>query len=168
VSTMTKSRASLLACAALVTFALACAKDGPTTLQDSPLQGLTKVASNDSSTNAPTPPPSGPGAVHGFVLGQAEPGSGPDTLTNSPRVANTRVTAFPRVASNGVEPVVGPEAASVLTDANGAFTLPSLPGGEYVVTFAPPDASLYRGVYVTGTIHSRSGEYSWWIVLPKK
>jgi hypothetical protein len=178
----------LIVCAALAVFALACASDGPMTVDRSPLQGLTKVASNDSSsgtpegpTNSPTTPgtpsdtgggvptpPPGPGEAHGFVLGVAEPGSGSDTLATSPRIADVRVTAYPRLESSGPELKTGPAAASVLTDGKGEFKLPSLPGGQYIVTFNPPEGSKYAGVYVTGTIHSRSGDYAWWIVLPKK
>jgi hypothetical protein len=58
--------------------------------------------------------------------------------------------------------------ASTITGADGKFTLPTIAGGPYAVTFTPPNGSIYGGVWVTGTIHSASHEFPWWVVLWKK
>jgi hypothetical protein len=103
------------------------------------------------------------------VLGQSEPNAGNDSLETAPRVAGVRVTAYPYLgASTSGAPDLGPEAASVITGADGAFQLPELPGGEYAVTFEPPANSIYQGVWVHAISHSGSNEYPWWVVLPKK
>lgn len=178
---MIRSRRVTCAFAFVAGVALACAGDS-TSVDKSPLDGLTRVSSTDSGGTPPTnPPPSdtgttpspppnpGPGSFRGYVRGQAEPGTGPDTMATAPKVANVRVTAYPRLPSSSADSLgVGPAAASVLTDANGEFQLPTLPGGEYVVTFVPPESSIYRGVYATATAHSQSNTYPWWVVLPKK
>jgi len=132
----------------------------------SPLQGLAKVSSNDTGVTTSPPGPSTPGAIHGYVLGQGTP---PDTFTTAPRLANVRVTAYPRIRQTNDTLGVGPAAASVLTDANGVFQMPEIPGGEYVVTFNPqaPDDLAYRGAWTVTTIYSGSGDYPWWIYLPK-
>ena len=150
-------------------FAIACSDTGPR-VDTSPLAGLTRVQSNDSGTTAPPPGPATPGSFHGVVLGQAANIPGSDTLANAPRLANVRVTAYPRVQSRTDTLGVGPAAASVLTDQNGAFQVPELPGGEYVVTFNPqsPDDLKYTGAWSIATIHSRSNDYPWWIMLMKK
>jgi hypothetical protein len=77
------------------------------------------------------------------------------------------VTAYPRLSTEPI-PDVGPAAASVVTGADGKFQLPTLPGGEYVVTFNPPASSIYAGVWVTATAFDGSSEWPWWVVLPKK
>jgi hypothetical protein len=62
----------------------------------------------------------------------------------------------------------GAEAGSVVTSTTGEFTLPTLPAGEYVVTFIPPAGSPYNGVYVSGRLDSNRSKYPWWVVLSKK
>ena len=162
---------SVLLVALLTGVTVACSDDdNPTEPTASPLSGLAREDTRDSVGNPPPPPPVGtptPGSVHGTVLGPSEPGAGNDSLETAPRVVGATVTAYP-VESMGVEPDLGPAAASVVTDANGKFALPELPGGEYVVTFNPPANSPYGGVWVTTVIHSGSNEHPWWVVLWKK
>ena len=84
-------------------------------------------------------------------------------------LAGVRVTAYVRINptatdSNGV----GPQAASVLTDAAGIFQLPVLAGGEYIVTFSPPEGSKYRGGWSIGLADATSNASRWWIMLPEK
>lgn len=162
---------SLVLLATAVGFAVACSDDETTSPTSDPLAGLIQSEERDSIGNGPPPPPPSqePGYFRGRVLGQSdpEPGQNTDTLATAPRIANVRVTAYPRV-SNDPTPKVGPEAASVVTDAEGAFQFPLLPYGEYVVTFNPPENSEYRGVWVTTVVHNTSHEWPWWIVLPKK
>ena len=46
--------------------------------------------------------------------------------------------------------------------------LPTLPAGEYIVTFVPPANSPYHGGYVFGPLRENSSDYPWWVVLAKK
>ena len=157
-------------------FAFACAGEAPTASESSPKAGLrsAQVQDSASSTPAPTPPPSTPptpGYVHGTVRapgGSAPPGQ--DSLSASVKIPGAIVTAYPRVRSTLDTAGAGPMAAQVTTDANGQFTLPTLPGGEYIVTFNPPASlsAVYGGVWVTTTIHSGSSDFPWWITLWKK
>jgi hypothetical protein len=95
------------------------------------------------------------------------PGGSGDTLATKPRIANVTVTIYPRVGSD-LPPQPGPEAGSVVTGADGLFQLPTLPAGEYIVTFVPPQNSLYAGVYVFGPLNAHSKDYPWWVTLPLK
>lgn len=139
----------------------------------SPLDGLAYVVGEDSVGNVPPPPPPGPAApgyVHGTVLGPWE-GAGPpdDSLANAPRVAGVVVAAYRLPASGTVTPDnLGEIVASAVTAADGKFTLPTMAGGAYAVTFTPPAGSIYGGVWVTASIHATSHEFPWWVVLWKK
>jgi hypothetical protein len=139
----------------------------------SPLDGLSYVANGDSAGNTPPPPPPGPlepGYVHGTVLGPWEGAGSPgDTLANSPRVAGVVVAAYRLAESGTVTPDnLGEIVASTVTAADGKFTLPTIAGGSYAVTFTPPAGSIYGGVWVTASIHATSHEFPWWVVLWKK
>lgn len=139
----------------------------------SPLDGLAYAVSADSAGNTPPDPPPGPstpGYVVGTVLGPWDgSGSSNDSLANAPRIAGVTVAAY-RLADGGtVNPGnLGEVVASTITGADGRFTLPTVAGGSYAVTFTPPGASIYGGVWVTGTIHAESHLFPWWIVLWKK
>jgi hypothetical protein len=154
----------------------ACASDGPTAIDSSPKDGLRSSQAQDSAatTPAPTPAPASnptPGYVHGTVRAPgANAGPGQDTLSASIRIAGAIVTAYPRVRSTLDTAGAGPMAAQVIADANGQFQLPTLPGGEYIVTFNPPVAlsATYGGVWVTATIHENSHVFPWWVTLWKK
>ena len=63
---------------------------------------------------------------------------------------------------------VGTVVANIVTDANGDWQLPTMSGGEYVVTFVPPDGSKYRGVWAVAIAHSGSNQQAWFIMLPVK
>jgi hypothetical protein len=131
----------------------------------SPLTGLTGVATNDSSTGVTNP--GGPGYFRGTVVGPSPVGAGGDTLAAAPRIANVRVTIYTQKSYTGGSVDVGEEKGSVLTDAEGKFTLPTVPAGAYVVTFTPPAGSGYSGGYSTGNVHANSPNYPWWVVLRK-
>lgn len=150
--------ASLVACS-----------EGAAPIENGPLTGLAKSTVTDSGgSTMPTPPASPtPGYFRGVVR-SSEGAAGPDTLGTSVKIPNVRVAAYPRLASAPDDTRTGPLAASVVTDANGLFQLPELPGGEYVVTFTPPEGSKYLGVWVTATAHSQSHTYPWWVTLPLK
>jgi len=163
------SRWSLLGCAVIVCGIVACSDGGPAPVDDnSPLAGLARVSTNDSA-GAPAPANPTPGYFRGMVRGYS-PASGPDTLANAVKLPNVRVTAYPRIESRTDTLGTGPAAGSVLTDANGEFTMPTIPGGEYIVTFNPqaPEDTQYRGVFTVATVHATSHEYPWFIMLPKK
>lgn len=163
-------RVRVLSLLAAVTIVAACS-DSTTEPDPSPLAGLLARASADSAGNAAPPPPTGAptdGHFRGTVLGPSEPGAGNDSLATAPRVSGAVVTAFPILSGSGATAQLGDAAATTTTDANGRFTLPTLAGGEYVVTINPPAASIYGGVWVTATAHSGSDEHPWWIVLWKK
>lgn len=152
--------------ATVILVAAAACSDDTTGIEPSILRGLSQGESND--TVGTTPPPPGeatPGSFHGFVLG---PGTGPDTMATAPRLQGVVVTAYPLLGWSGQEPSVGDAAARMTTAANGEFQSPTIAGGEYVVTFVPPANSIYRGVYVTTTIHDGSDGGNWWVILPRK
>ena len=205
-----------LALAFVATAAIACADSSPTSVSkapsNSPFDGLTRVAINDTGVAVPleslppdsvplppdsvppdsvTPPPSDSippdsvtppdsvlpppppatlGYFHGTVMGQwqgTQGGTLADSMAAMPKLANIRVDVYPRLSARNPL-AVGPLAASVLTDANGYFQIPTLAGGDYVVTFVPPAGSLYQGVWVTATANTHSSDWSWWVVLSKK
>lgn len=134
---------------------------------DSPFAGLTNAAVADSVGNLPpsAPATATPGYFRGTVLGPSAPGAGNDSLATAPRVVGARIAAFPVVSGTVSNPVLGAEAAAATTDAAGRFTLPTLPGGEYVVTITPLESGPYGGVWVRATAHAGSHEHPWWIVL---
>lgn len=138
----------------------------------SPLAGLNESTARDSAGTTP-PPPVGtttPGDVTGTVLGPSEPGAGNDSLATAPRVAGAEITVYPVIDSNlpVYPPQVGPPIATTITGADGKFSLPGLPGGPVAVTVEPPSGSPYAGMWISTVIHSGSGEYPWWVVLPRK
>src|SRR4029079_10576674 len=172
---------------------LACSNDGTPVGADAPdhLKGLKQATPTDSTGNPVStsgtgvgnpspgidtangnpirPSDTTPGYVYGVVRA-SESVQGPETRTNSVRIANVRVAAFPVSdwTSTAPQPNTGPLAAEVFTNANGEFQLPELPAAHYVVTFTPPSGSKYLGVWVTGTINGRSKDYPWWVTLPTK
>lgn len=156
------SRSGALVITTIAVFFAACAGD-PIAPGGSVLQGLVAGESNDTSSTIPPPTNPTPGRFHGFVIGH---GTFPDTMATAPRLANVRVTIYPHLGWQGDVPTIGAEAGSVTTDANGAFQAPTLPGGDYVVTFVPPQGSVYGGTYVRTTVHAGSDEGNWWVILP--
>ncbi len=157
------SRVSAAPLALIATLAFACADPaGPAV---SPLSGLVRVSANDTTPNAPPPQPAAPGSFHGTVRGYSP---GPDTLNTAVRLPNVTVTAYPRVVSSTDTVGVGPLQAQVVTNAQGEFQLPTMPAGEYVVTFNPPSDSRYRGGWTIATASSTSNQGAWWIMLPAR
>jgi hypothetical protein len=152
--------------------ALCASCDSPTPAQpNEPLLGLAQASATDSAgrpvppggTTAPTP-----GHVRGVVRTSELTRPGTDTLVNSVRLGGVRVTALPVTDLSASPPKTAAAAADVITNANGEFTLPELPGGPYVVTFTPPTSSPYQGAWVMATISSSSADYPWWVTLFKK
>ena len=151
-----------LAVAALV----ACGGGGPTGTGGSPIAGFARVEQGDSTTATPqTAPPATSGFFRGTVYGYTP---GPDSLATAERLAGVRVTAYAGVPvpSGGTAP--GREVAAVTTGASGEFRLPDLPGGDYVVAFAPPASSPHRGVWTVARAWSGSGDGGWVILLGRQ
>ena len=155
--------ASLLFAAAIV----GCGSDTTTPATSSVVAGLSETPRGDT-VHSTSPVPAGPGYFWGHVLGPSQPGAGNDSLSTAPRIAGVVVTIYPRIAGTGTDVQTGPVAGSVTTGADGKFTLPTLPAGEYVVTFVPPANSGYMGAYAFGPLNANSYLYQWWVVLPKK
>lgn len=145
----------------------ACSSDG-TSPQPTPqpLKGLTRVAGNDTA-DAPSPGAT-PGSFHGTVLAPSEGATGSDTLATAPRIAGVRVTVYPRVPTASDSLALGDPVATMVTGSDGRFQSPQLAGGFYVVTFVPPAASPYDGVWASGYIDNRTHEWPWWVVLPRR
>ena len=154
--------------------ALACAGEPSTGIDKSPIAGLAQGQATDSAGGTVNSPPptstTSPGYVHGTVRAPT-PNAPPhtDTLANSVKIAGAVVTAY-RYAGSTDAASLGTAVAQVVTDADGKFTLPTVPGGDYLVTFNPPESlkSVYGGVWTIGPIHDKSHQYPWWITLWKK
>lgn len=147
---------------------LACNGDDSLRPAPNPLQGLNALDARDSTGTLVPPPPAGAataGYFRGTVLGPSAPGSGNDSLETAPRVVGARLTAYPIIQDGVAAGTIGAALAEIYTDADGRFTLPLLPGGEYVVTVTPPTGSPYGGVFVTATAHAESHVHPWWVVL---
>jgi hypothetical protein len=162
-------RKSSIASLATFAFLLAACSDGPAPnrIEDSPLAGLVASQTNDTSSATPPQPSTDPGYFRGTVMAPGSPGGSGDTLATKPRIANVTVTIYPRIGTD-FPPQPGDEAGSVVTGADGLFQLPTLPAGEYIVTFVPPANSQYAGVYAFGPLNSNSKDYPWWVTLPLK
>jgi hypothetical protein len=146
----------------------ACSTDSPVQPTGSPLAGLSKAEAGDTSNATHQPTGTGPGFFRGTVLGPSLPGAGNDSLNTAPRIAGVVVTIYQRKMDGADTVAVGDAKGSVTTGTDGKFTLPTLPAGEYVVTFVPPASSGYHGAYAFGPLRENSSEYPWWVVLAKK
>ena len=151
---------------ALVFTAAACSDDssGP---DSDPLAGLVAAERGDTAESPPNETPDGPGHFQGLVKGYT-PGV-IDTNSTIVPLADVRVTAYRNENTGvGTPPEAGDAVATTFSNASGAWALPTLPGGEYVVTFVPPASSDYRAGWTVGQAWSGSGAGQWQIHLPKK
>ena len=165
---MKPSFGRLAATLGIVAVVAACSTETAVQPEVSPLSGLNKSGSGDTSSAAHSPTGTGPGYFRGTVLGPSSPGGGNDTLNTAPRIPGVVVTIYARKAGTGDTVAVGEAKGSVTTGADGKFQLPTLPSGEYVVTFVPPSTSQYHGAYAFGPLRQNSSDYPWWVVLAKK
>ena len=161
-------RLTLLTIGSALAVLAACGADAIVGPDTSPLAGLNRTASNDSSVVTDSTNGSGPGFFRGTVMGPSVRGSGGDTLGTAPRIAGVVVTIYVKKPGVADTVAVGEAKGSVTTGADGQFTLPTLPAGEYVVTFVPPASSGYYGAYAFGPLREHSSQYPWWVVLAKK
>ena len=153
---------------AVVAIVAACGSDAVVQPNPSPLAGLNHSESGDTANVNHSPVGTGPGYFRGTVLGPSAPGAGNDSLNTAPRIAGVVVTIYERKLNGADTVAVGDAKGSVTTGADGKFTLPTLPAGEYVVTFVPPSNSGYYGAYAFGPLRENSSDFPWWIVLAKK
>lgn len=162
------TRALPLAVVLLIAAAGACADvSGPT--PPSPLAGLVQSSPQDSAGNPTTPPPGtlAPGYFRGTVRAPNAPGAVGDTLAAGTRIAGVLVRAYPVSANTTGGMQLGNPVGSTTTNAQGDFTFPTIPGGDYAITFTPPPGSGYVGVWVTAFVHGTSHEFPWWVTLPR-
>lgn len=134
----------------------------------SPLAGLNESTARDSSGAIPPTGTPQPGDLGGTVVGPSPVGAGGDTLAAAPRIAGVEVTVYQVLDDSGPVPEVGPPIANTITGVDGKFSFPGLPGGPIVVAFEPPSAGVYAGTWSSWVIHAGSGDYPWWVVLPRK
>lgn len=156
-------RYRVLAVVAALFLAAACGDDSTAPVSD-PLAGLVNAGRGDTAESPPNETPDGPGSFHGFVKGFT-PGV-PDTNSTIVPLPEVRVTAYRREGDD-TQPRAGAAVATTSSNASGAWTLPTLPGGEYIVTFVPSASSGYRAGWTIGTAWSQSGVEPWLIHLPK-
>lgn len=142
----------------------ACGGDGATGPDDGRLSGLSRVEQGDSIPTEPANAPATPGAFHGNVYGYVPGG---DTLATRVPLAGVRVTAYESARATDGSVAPGDQVAATVTDAAGAWALPTLPGGEYVVAFVPPAGSGYRGAWAIATAWAHSNDHGWFLMLPK-
>ena len=156
-----------LALIALLSFGVAACDDDANGPATDPLAGLVTAERGDTAEAPPNQTPDGPGHFQGFVKGYT-PGV-VDTNSTIVPLANVRVTAYRSEAQGtSAQPEAGDAVATAFSNANGAWTLPTLPGGEYIVTFVPPAGSNYHGGWTVGQAWSSSGDSPWQIFLSKK
>ena len=148
---------------AIALVAAGCSDREPAAPESDPLAGLAAATRGDSAPSQ-SPDSLGPGHFVGTLYGY-EPDR--DSAASAVRIEGARVTAYIREEAND-RVVAGDQVASVLTDAQGDFRLPTLPSDQYVVTFVPPAASPYRGGWTTAQAWQHSGDYPWYIMLPRK
>jgi hypothetical protein len=153
---------------AVATIATACSSDAVVQPTPSPLAGLNHSESGDTATVNHSPTGTGPGYFRGTVLGPSSPGAGNDSLNTAPKIAGVVVTIYERKTGGADTVAIGDAKGSATTGADGKFTLPTLPAGEYVVTFVPPANSGYYGAYALGPLRENSSDFPWWVVLAKK
>ena len=159
----------LITAVGLLVVALACADSTAPSGSEEILAGLVAATPEDSAGNTAPPMPGGAGSGYfrGVVRGPSTAGTGGDTLATSPRIAGVQVRAYRITAYGDDGPALGALVGQVTTDAQGAFTFPTIEGGEYAVTFRPPTGSGYQGIWVIGLIHPTSHEHPWWVTMPR-
>ena len=151
-----------------VAAAIACSDSKPVAPDGgaNPLRGLVGLQSPDTTIVGSSSPSQGDGFFRGTVRGYSE-ADFPDTLKSVKTLANVSVTAYPAELTDR-EPKLGPATASVLTNSEGQFTFPTLPGRLYVVTFVPPSGAAYESGWTQATANPQSGDRAWIIMLRAK
>ncbi len=161
-------RGAPLALVLLSALVVACSDQGSPITQPSAsaLAGLSLVSRNDSTPGS-SAALTGPGYFRGTVFAPATVHTGNDSLASSLRISGVTVTIYSNVSTTGGS-TIGAKQGSVVTDAAGYFMLPTLPAGQYIVTFVPPAGSIYQGSYAFGPLNSDSANWPWYVTLSKK
>src|SRR4051812_3423094 len=113
-------KTTLLFAALIAAAAAACGDNATTAPAGSPLAGLNRAGSNDTSVRTP-PTGTGSSYFHGTVMAQSAPGAGNDSLVTAPRVAGVVVTLYTRTTGPADEIAAGEKIASVTTGTDGLF-----------------------------------------------
>jgi hypothetical protein len=137
------------------------APDGGT----NPLKDRVQLQSPDTARggSVSAPPSLGDGYFRGVVRGYSQADL-PDTIKSAKSLANVAVTAYAAELTDG-EPKLGQAVASVTTSADGQFTLGILPGRLYAVTFVPAKGDPHESGWTLATVHPKSGDTPWTIML---
>ena len=165
---MSRSTGSRLFLAFITAATVACSSDPLTQPTGDRLTGFSVGQVADST---PSGAPLGTAAVQvgGTVKGV---GTGTDTMSTAPILANVEIRAFKHLGYSGNDVLIGEQIGALTTDANGWFGYLSLDPGKYVVTFTPPAGSAFRGIYVTyesrGSAPGNTVASLWSIYLPRK
>jgi hypothetical protein len=154
-------RLGLAVFAAIIT---ACSDGAPVETGSDLLRGLAATTRNDSSPQPDSVTTPTPGYFRGYLYGYE---AGADSMSAAVPLSGARVTAYERAEAAGAV-VPGRQVAEVISNAEGFFQLPTLAGGDYVVTFVPATASPYRGGWTIGHASEQSGEYPWTIMLMRR
>ena len=135
----------------------------------SALAGLAPGATNDNNPVTTLPATGTPGSFTGTVVGHIVLYNLRDTISLLPHIAGARLTAYMHTSPTATDTIgIGLAVASVVTDVDGHFQFPTIPGALYIVTVTPPPHSPYQGVWVAAIAHSRSGDFPWSVELPVK
>lgn len=120
-----------------------------------------------SVTNGPGVPATPAGFYLGYVVSGANPPDPNALISWMPTIlADVSVTAFRRQPTESDSMAIGPAVASVVSSADGAFRLPVLPPGPYVLVFVPPGSLGHREAIVLMMSDSETGSQAWWVALP--
>lgn len=154
-----------LALFAALVVAAACSDSPTSSADDRSLEGLVTLSLDDSVNGPPDDTvPDGPGHFKGVVRGWDPSVS--DTMASLVPLPNVRVTAYERDGTVQ-QPELGDPVAQTFSNQQGHWELPTVPGGEYIITFVPAASSGYRSGWTLGFAWPGSGNNTWGISLPK-
>lgn len=157
----------------LLTLSLAaCGESAQEPSSEGPLAKLVAKTPVDSAGKGVPQPfsPQGAGAVRGTVIAPSAPGAGKDSLKTAPPIPGVVIRIFPVIGNPDVaSPTLGPQLATVTTDANGRFQTPVVDGsqGWHVLTFTPPTGSGFQAVWARTQFWTQSLDTPWWLTLPR-
>src|SRR4051812_38547172 len=113
-------KTTLLFAALIAAAAAACGDNATTAPAGSPLAGLNRAGSNDTSVRTP-PTGTGSSYSHGPVRAQPPPGGANDSFVPAPRFAGVVAPLYTRTPGPADEITAGEKIASVTTGTDGLF-----------------------------------------------